>query len=231
MSVSFNFVDFLIVVVIVISAGYAAWRGFLSETLSIFAWAAAAFATLYFGPWMVPLARGFIATPWAGSLAAYAAVFLVVFIPLSFMSYRFADSIRHSPIGPLDRALGVAFGVVRGLVVVGLGYLAFTYFVPVRDQPRWVTEARFLPLMQNSAEVLLSLIPGRDHTDFATVPGGRTKEDPLGALIERQNQAANAVPKTDGTEKTRKSEEKSAGKTYGAKDRRALDTLLKTGKP
>ena len=45
---------------LLISATYAAWRGFLSETLSIFAWAAAAFATLYFGPWLIPLMRGVI---------------------------------------------------------------------------------------------------------------------------------------------------------------------------
>src|SRR4051812_24680052 len=132
MSLSFHFIDFLIVLVIVVSAGYAAWRGFISETLTIFAWAAAAFGTLYFGPWVVPLARSLIATPWIGSLAAYAGVFLVIFIPLSFMSHRFSETVKHSPIGPLDRALGVAFGVVRGLVVVALGYLAFTYFVPVR---------------------------------------------------------------------------------------------------
>ena len=47
MNLSFNFVDLLIVLTILVSAGYAAWRGFLSETLSVFAWAAAAFAT----PW------------------------------------------------------------------------------------------------------------------------------------------------------------------------------------
>src|SRR6201996_1679859 len=141
MNLSFNFVDLLIVLTILVSAGYAAWRGFLSETLSIFAWAAAAFATLYFGPWLVPLARGVISTAWLASLVAYAGTFLAVFIPLSFISYRFSETVKHSPIGPLDRALGIAFGVVRGLVIVGLAYLAFTYFVPIRNQPNSLTEA------------------------------------------------------------------------------------------
>ena len=45
----------------------------------------------------------------------------MVFIPLSFMSHRFSESVKNSPIGPLDRALGIAFGVVRGLVIVGAG--------------------------------------------------------------------------------------------------------------
>ena len=59
----------------------------------------------------------------------------MVFIPLSFMSHRFSQTVKNSPLGPLDRGLGIAFGVVRGLAIVGLAYLAFTYFTPVRQQP------------------------------------------------------------------------------------------------
>lgn len=159
MNLSVSFLDVLIVLIIIVSAGYAAWRGFLWETLTIFAWVAAAFGCLYFGPYVVPLARGLVQEAWLASLIAYAAVFLAVFIPFAFMSHRFSESVKHSPIGPLDRAAGVAFGVVRGLVIIGLAYLAFTYFVAIRNQPRWLTEARLLPMVQSTAEVLLSVVP------------------------------------------------------------------------
>jgi membrane protein required for colicin V production len=225
MSLSFNFVDFLIVLVIGLSAGYAAWRGFISEAFAIIDWAASAFATLYFGPWLVPLARNIIATPWLGSLAAYAGVFLVVFIPLSFMSHRFSESVKNSFIGPLDRALGIAFGVVRGLVIVGVGYLLFTYFVPIPKQPVWLTQARLTPLMQSSAEVLISLVPSRDRADFSGTPQAepaeKPKQDALGDLIQRENTQANkGSPEPAAAKKS--------AKTYGEKDRRALDTLLET---
>src|SRR5882724_9348085 len=132
MNLSVTFMDCLIVLIIVVSAGYAAWRGFIWETLTIFAWVTAAFACLYFGPYIIPLTRGLVDAAWLASILAYAAVFLTVFIPFAFMSHRFSESVKNSPIGPLDRAAGVAFGVVRGLVVLGLAYLAFTYFVPIR---------------------------------------------------------------------------------------------------
>lgn len=221
-----TFVDVLVVLVLLVSAAYAAWRGFLSETLSIFAWAAAAFATLYFGPWLIPLMRGVIATPWMASLAAYAGIFLVVLIPLSFISHRFSETVKHSPIGPLDRALGFAFGVVRGLVIVGLAYMAFTYFVPIRKQPSVLTEARSLPIMQSTAEVLLSLAPSRDYADFATQPAGR--HDELGDLIRRNgeaNKAADAGETGDHVQHKNISAAP-AKKGYGVKDRRALDTLF-----
>ena len=46
-------------------------------------------------------------------------------------------------------------------MIVGLAYLAFTYFVPIRSQPRLADRgAQLLPVIQGSAEVLLSLVPG-----------------------------------------------------------------------
>jgi len=245
MNLSVTFLDCLIVLVIIVSAGYAAWRGFLWETLTIFAWVAAAFACLYFGPYIIPLTRSMIAQPWLASLVAYAGVFLAVFIPFAFMSHRFSESVKHSPIGPLDRAAGVLFGVVRGLVVVGLGYLAFTYFVPIRNQPHWLTEARLLPMVQSTSEVLLSVVP--DHPgeyaparpevvrqaqspveqNAANPPVSPASHDPMADLI-RSNGNANSVSKTTREPVQQKSASKGA-KSYGATDRQALDKLIETG--
>ncbi len=245
MSLSVSFLDCLIVLVILVSAGYACWRGFLWETLTIFAWVAAAFGCLYFGPYIVPLTRSLVSEAWLASLLAYAAVFLAVFIPLAFMSHRFSESVRHSPIGPLDRAAGVAFGVVRGLVIVGLAYLAFTYFVPIRQQPHWLTEARLLPMVQSTSEVLLSVVP--DHPrDTLFVPQHEIvrqapspveeraaiapvvpSHDPMAELIRRNGEAGSVSKST--REPAQPKATATAKKSYGAGDRQALDKLIETG--
>lgn len=222
MNLSFTFIDFLVVAVILVSACYAAYRGFLNETLTIAAWAAAAFATLYFGPWLIPMARSMISQAWLAPVAAYAGVFLVVFIPLSFMVHRFSQTVKNSPIGPLDRGLGIAFGVVRGLVIVGLAYLAFTYFTPVRQQPEWLLTARTLPWMQESARVMLSAVPSQRPRDYVTAEPDRN--DRLGNLIRQQDEEASA--RRDSPTQT--SHVQKGQKTYGATDRRALDRLFQT---
>jgi len=240
MNLSVTLLDCLIVLIIVVSAGYAAWRGFLWETLTIFAWVAAAFACLYFGPYIIPLTRSLVQTEWLASLLAYAAVFLAVFIPMAFMTARFSSSVKHSPIGPLDRAAGVAFGIVRGLVIVGLAYLAFTYFVPIRNQPQWVTDARLMPMVQSTADVMLSVIPDHPH-DYAYVPKHEedvrqapppaASHDPMADLI-RNNEAANSVPKTTPKPVSAPVQHKAAAKatkSYGASDRQALDNLVQSG--
>src|SRR5690242_9125374 len=165
MSLDYSIVDLVAAFVVLASTVYATWKGFISETLSIVAWAVAAFASLYLGPLAGDRLYALISPPWLASLAGYAIVFLVVLIPLSLASSRLAQSVQHSPVGFIDRVLGMAFGVVRGVVVLGLAYLVFTAFVPIRSQPKWLTTARALPLIQSSSEVLLSLVPNSHAQD------------------------------------------------------------------
>ena len=164
---SFTFVDLLVVLIVLVSTGFAIYRGFVRETLSIFAWAAAAFATVYFGPAAAPLLHDRMSPPWLGDLVAYVGIFLLVLIPLSFISYRFSENVKQSPVGAVDRSLGFAFGIVRGLAIVGILYLLLSILIPPKSQPDAVKQARLLPLMQSSTEVLLSLVPDRD-TKFAS---------------------------------------------------------------
>jgi len=240
MSLSVTFIDCLIVLIVVVSAGYAGWRGLIWETLTIFAWASAALASLYLGPYIIPLTRSLVSQTWLASLLAYVSVFMAVFIPLAFMSHRFSQGVKNSPIGPLDRAAGVAFGVVRGLVIVALAYLAFTYFVPIRNHPQWITEARMLPIVQSTADVLLTVVPGQPN-NYAYVPqhdenapnqpAAKTGHDPMAELI-RENEKANSVPKSAKEPNAEPVQHKSAAKrakTYGANDRQALDRLVQTG--
>ena len=210
MSLAFSFVDLLVVLVILGSAAYATWRGFVSEALGIVAWAAAAFAALYVGPWVARLAHSLIATAWIATVVGYALVFVVIFIPIQFASHRFSEGVKRSPIGPLDRVLGATFGIVRGLAILGIAYLVFDAFVPIHDHPLWLKEARTLPLIQSSAQVLLVLVPERDHHEAAAPPP---------AAVQPMPHAAPAHPALPV-------KKKHAKKGHGAEDRRALDRLF-----
>lgn len=214
MNVAFQVIDVVVVAVILVSTIYATYRGFVSETLSIFAWVAAAFATLYFGPWLAHVMRDMISPPWLGEVAGYGAVFLVVVIPLSFVSFRFSEGVKKSQVNALDGALGGAFGVVRGLAIIGIAYLVFSAVVPIPDQPGWIAKARLLPLIQDSADVVASLVPDQ-HMDRRSRAGEREKP-----VVQEKSppKAAAAAPKPAA--------KKPPKKTYGAKDRHALDRLI-----
>lgn len=250
---SFQVLDLVVALVIVLSTIYAIYRGFVNETLAIFAWAAAALATLYFGPMVARLLYGSISPAWLGSLIGYAGVFLMVVIPLSFLSFRMSQNVKKSSIGPLDRSLGAVFGVLRGLAVLGILYIVFTAIVPVWMQPGWVTKAYSLSLVQISAEVISSLVPERPGEKRAP-PARPAKAEPdqpradgIGDLIRTmpegaEPQAESKVTRQKEQRAAKKSPEPADAtrrdqKTYGAQDRQALDNLIensndgKNGKP
>ena len=201
---SITFIDVLVVAVIIVSAAYAAWRGLVLETFAIFQWVAAGYCALRFTPTFQPLMSGVIATPWLQYVTVFLCTFLLVFIPLSIMAHRFSESVRRSELGAVDRTLGFVFGIGRGLVIVGVAYIAFASLVPLRDHPQPLTGARLFPLILNTSDVLLSLVPNRT------------------AQLERPpvRQAAQPAPPPP--------QAAPPAQTYGAQERSALDRLIET---
>jgi membrane protein required for colicin V production len=197
-ALSFTGIDVLVVAIVFISAGVAMFRGLVQETFGILEWIAGLYIAFRFSPVFRPLIAEAISPVWLQWIVAFAGTFLIVFIPLSIMSHRLSEFVKKSEIGPVDRTLGLVFGIARGLVIVGLAYIAFGALVPAKDHPQTLTKARLLPLIRNTSDVLRSLGPGKGREPDKAEPA------------EGSQQAGDAE----------------AAKTYGAQDRGALDTLF-----
>ena len=168
-------IDLVVITVILISALLALWRGLVRETFSIFEWVASAYVALRLAPIFQPMLAGIVESPLLAWIAVFVATFLIVLIPLSILTHRFSEIVKRSEIGPVDRVLGFVFGIGRGLVIVGLAYIAFASLVPAEEHPAVLTGARLFPLIQNSSEVLLSLVPGTE-SEGGTVSQGEGQQ-------------------------------------------------------
>jgi membrane protein required for colicin V production len=220
--VSLTAVDVLVVVVILVSGGFALWRGLVSETFTIIDWVLAAFVALRLTPSFQPLLRDVISPSWLEYIVVFVGSFLLMFIPLSILNHRLSEMVQKSEIGPVDRVLGLIFGVGRGLVIVGAGYIAFAAMVPLRDHPDALTKARLFPLIRETSEVLLGLAAARREANgppAANVAAEKPAREPSAAAEKPA-----APPKAEAD--VGKAGETS--KTYGAGDRRALDKLIET---
>jgi membrane protein required for colicin V production len=226
-----TWLDALVGVVLIASAAYATWKGLLRESLSIFAWAFAAYAAIVFGSMLRSPMREIFSPDWLGDVVAYAGVFLLVLVPLSFLSFRFSESIQKSPVGPVDRSLGFVFGIGRGLVLVALPYIAFTMLVPIKEQPEWIKEAATLPLIQKTSDVLLSLVPDQGGKPERRQTRERRRERP-GSTPSTATRKPAAKPSTRPGPKPARTQRASSQderqKTYGTRERRALDRLVET---
>lgn len=215
-----TWVDIAVATILILSIFFAIYRGFVHETLSVFAWAAAAFATLYFGRYAVPLLAPYMSAMLANVLG-YTAVFLVVLAPLAFFANRISWRVQESPVGVVDRAMGALFGAVRGLVVIAILYILYSLVIPVPVQAKWMTQARTLPLIQRSATTLLDLLPDNDAQYLQERTQRRSTVE---ANIPDSHPRANRAPSHAGH--TPQHKNRAVRKGYGATDRQALDRLI-----
>jgi membrane protein required for colicin V production len=158
----------------------------------------------------------------------------MLLIPTSFISFRLSEFVRGSHAGPLDRSLGFVFGVGRGLLVVGLGYLIFSSLAPPKSHPEWVKEARLLPMVKGTADVIRSLSGGKakdtEEADTETAAKEETtKEAPEAKHAENSEPKPETKTKPAGkTDTDNKKDGGDKGKSYGANDRREMDRLVRS---
>lgn len=221
MEIPLTVVDFVVLGILLISGLFATYRGFLNETLSIVAYAVAAVGAVILSPVFKPFAISLVGANWLASALSLIAVFLILLIPLSFISFRFSEAVQGSPVGPLDRSLGFVFGVARGLLIVGAAYLVFAELAPPKDHPDWVKQARLLPVVKGTADVLRSIGGGKHKSDKDEATTQTAEDKP-----PKQTKPGTPSQGSSGSNSEQGSGE--PGKTYGDGDRRALDQLVRT---
>jgi membrane protein required for colicin V production len=229
-------VDFGVLGILLVSGLIAAYRGFLKETLTVSAWLLAAVASVFFWPVTKPFARSLVEPKLFADLLALVGVFLMLLIPVSFVSFRLSELVRESRAGPLDRSMGFVFGLARGLLVVGLGYLVFASLAPPKTHPDWVREARLLPIIKGTADVIRSVSGGKakEAKDTAVVePEEKPAEEPKPTKIVTKDDVKPADKKPEAELVSDKKEGSGVkSKSYDDGDRRALDQLVRsTAKP
>jgi membrane protein required for colicin V production len=167
-----NFVDIVVLAVIALSTLLALGRGFVKEVLSVFGWIGAAIGTLLIF-FYVPQIREFfakqIAEPVLADIACAVAIFVVLLIVLGFFNHAIASRVHASSLGPLDKSLGLVFGLARGVILVALAHMAMTdWFLPERAQrPDVINQARTEPYVAMAADFIKSKIP-QDWKDKAS---------------------------------------------------------------
>jgi membrane protein required for colicin V production len=135
----FTIIDGVVALVIVLSALLAYSRGFVREAMAIAGWIAAGILAFMFAPQVeplmaeIPVIGEFISDSCELSIiAAFAAVFAVALIVVSFFTPLFSSLVQRSALGGLDQGAGFFFGVLRGILLVAIAF--FLYNVVMTGQ-------------------------------------------------------------------------------------------------
>jgi membrane protein required for colicin V production len=112
-----TFFDYAVIVIVLLSAALGIWRGFVYEIFALGAWITGIVCAFVFGQ-KVASWFTFNLDAWLKLIAAYALVFIAVFIAVSVVGFVFTKMIRAVGLSPVDRGLGAMFGIVRGVLIV-----------------------------------------------------------------------------------------------------------------
>jgi membrane protein required for colicin V production len=159
-----NFVDIVVLAVIALSTLLALGRGFIREVLSVLGWIGAAFLTFvvfFYVPQVRAFARAQITEPVIADIIAAVALFTISLFVLGMLNHYISSRVQGSALGPLDKSLGLVFGLVRGVVLVALAYMAMAdWLLPNKqDRPDVINQARTEPYVEMAADYIKALVP------------------------------------------------------------------------
>ena len=139
-----TWVDLIVLAVLAVSGALAFMRGFVREILGLAGWVGAIAAAIWGLPLLRPrLAHWMHGSPWIDPVG-FIVIFLVTLIALLLIARVIGRAVRDSPLGGLDRTLGLVFGLVRGAALVIVAYIGAGMVVPVDQWPEPVQQARLL---------------------------------------------------------------------------------------
>lgn len=167
-----TWVDFAVVGVLAVSAILAFMRGLVREVLGVGAWIGAGLAAAWGLPLLRPQVRLWVgASPWADP-GTFVAIFLVVLLVLMLIAHFVGRAVRLSPLGGLDRTLGLVFGLARGAMIVCLAYIIAGLVVPVGNWPAPVLNARLIGSAFAGAHWAVHLLPAHYRPAVYPPPAG-----------------------------------------------------------
>ncbi len=166
--------DIVVIAVILISAGVALFRGFIKEVLTILGIVGGLVMAFFFGDSMLPVMEGWLGivegedpqklfdiVPYdlLAKILSYASVLIVFVIVLNIIGHFLSKAISSAGLGAVDRTLGVIFGILRGVLLLGVLYLPVHLMAPEKNKKDWFEGSNMIFYLETTAEWLVQFLP------------------------------------------------------------------------
>ena len=151
--------DVLIVLVLLGSTIIGLLRGFVREAVSVVFWIVAIWSAWKFGPVVEPHLGGVLTNPaiapWVGRLTVLVLVLLIRWVVAMLLSYF----TRSLGLGAMDRVFGLMFGILRGMVLVGLIVIGGELLH--LNQEEWWNRSKLVPYGETIGDWLRAMVGER----------------------------------------------------------------------
>lgn len=152
-----NWADIAILTIIGISALISLFRGFVREVLSLVAWVVAFWIAFTFTNPASNLLIDYVSIPTARYVMAFVGLLVVSLIVTGILNHLIGKLVDKTGLSGTDRMLGVVFGMIRGVAVVGV-MVFLAGLTPVPRDPWW-RESALMGHFQELALIAISFLP------------------------------------------------------------------------
>ncbi len=231
-------IDIVVGVIVLISAAISFLRGLIRESLTIAGVVGGFFAAVFFGPKLAPtfnkwlgvspdsenIEKLFDIVPMniVADICAYASVFIIVVIAISVISHFTAGAAKAMGLGPIDRTLGVIFGILRAIILLGLLYMPFHLLMDQPSKNKYFAESKTHGLIEGTSEYLSRFLPSSSEVE-------NTVKDVTEGEIKKKLFENDILYNKDAKPKAKKSGSEETG--YERDEREELKDLMSQNPP
>ncbi len=173
-------IDIVVGVIVLASALISFMRGFIREVLTIAGVVGGVLAAVFVGPSLAPTVREWfgagegaepqklfdiIPMEIVADVTTYGVIFISVVIVLSVLSHFISGAAKAMGLGPVDRTLGVFFGIARALVLLGIVYLPFHVWMGEKPKEEFFKDSKTHYYIEKISAVMASYLPESDDVE------------------------------------------------------------------
>lgn len=161
-------VDYIVLGIIGLSVLISLWRGFMREVLSLAAWVVAFLVAFIFADTGATYLAKHISVPSVRIILSFGGLFLITLFIGGLINVVVSQLVKSTGLSGTDRMVGIVFGLVRGVAIIGLLVL-LAGLTPLPNDPWW-NESLLLPKFQPMALWLRGLLPLElaEHFSFSS---------------------------------------------------------------
>jgi membrane protein required for colicin V production len=152
-----NWADYIILAIILLSALLSVGRGFVREVLSLLGWVAALWVSISFSPALSERLYSVVSVPSMRRVLGFLTLFIATLLLAAGVNYLITKLIIKKGLSSTDRALGILFGMARGIAIVAIMVL-MAGLTPLPQDPWW-KESLLLEHFQSLALWIRSYLP------------------------------------------------------------------------
>jgi membrane protein required for colicin V production len=132
--------DWITLAIVLLSMALGAWRGLVHEVLAVIGWIASFLLAWTYGSFVGYMVPTFGLGSAASTVVGFVIVFIATIIACSLLTWLIKKMIESVGLRPVDRTLGAAFGILRGLVIL-LALTTVVLMTPLKNGAWWQQSA------------------------------------------------------------------------------------------